>query len=339
MDGLNKPTPYRLEGDVAENWRKFRRDYELFMVASGRSGKSKNMQAAILLNLVGPEAMELYETFDLSDDEENDPDKILQAFENHAKPQINETYERFVFNRRERHEGETIEHYVAELKKLAKTCNYDTLTESMIRDNIIQHMDDTNLQQTVLKIKHLELETLIENIKAAEVSRTQVKKIQNDKTEKAIVDAVRQYSKSKERNKHQRRTNEGERRRAHSHSKRRPADRSQTETSESGGGSTQPSSSGATRTFRCRKCDHRHGPRQCPAYGKQCTKCQKYNHSAKVCRSSNNNIHNYMYIRQACNSLDRSQASGIYRNKRNFKDRLNTPTETQDETYQVRLEY
>ena len=35
--------------------------------------------------------------------------------------------------------------------------------------------------------------------------------------------------------------------------------------------------------FQCRSCGTKHGPKQCPAYGKQCNKCHKYNHFASVC--------------------------------------------------------
>ena len=36
----------------------------------------------------------------------------------------------------------------------------------------------------------------------------------------------------------------------------------------------------------CQYCGRRHdkGPRQCPALGKTCSKCEKANHSASVCR-------------------------------------------------------
>ena len=35
-----------------------------------------------------------------------------------------------------------------------------------------------------------------------------------------------------------------------------------------------------------RNCGQTHGYRECPAYGKQCSKCSKYNHFPSVCRSA-----------------------------------------------------
>lgn len=182
MEGLNKPEPYKLEADVAENLRKFKRDYGFFVVATGRQQKFKSVQAATLLNLIGPEAMDLFETFEMEEADKGDPEKILKAFEAHAKLQPNETFERFVFMSRMRKPDESIEQYIADLKKLSKTCGYEGLTESMVRDNIIRHMSDTKLQQNVLKIKDLTLQTLIENIKVHEASQKQAAEIQGEKT-------------------------------------------------------------------------------------------------------------------------------------------------------------
>ena len=36
----------------------------------------------------------------------------------------------------------------------------------------------------------------------------------------------------------------------------------------------------------CRNCGNKHEPLRCPAFGKQCTKCHKYNHYTSVCLST-----------------------------------------------------
>jgi hypothetical protein len=47
----------------------------------------------------------------------------------------------------------TLEHYVAELKKMGKYCDYGMLINSMVGNNTISHTTDTALQQLVLKIR------------------------------------------------------------------------------------------------------------------------------------------------------------------------------------------
>ena len=39
---------------------------------------------------------------------------------------------------------------------------------------------------------------------------------------------------------------------------------------------------------KCGRCGSNHPPRNCPAFGKTCRKCQKQNHFARVCKSAKN---------------------------------------------------
>jgi len=39
------------------------------------------------------------------------------------------------------------------------------------------------------------------------------------------------------------------------------------------------------KTFDCWKCGTNHSYRQCPAYGKRCRKCNRYNHYEKNCKN------------------------------------------------------
>ena len=41
----------------------------------------------------------------------------------------------------------------------------------------------------------------------------------------------------------------------------------------------------ASKTVTCGQCGRTHRPRECPAYGQECTRCHKLHHFARVCRS------------------------------------------------------
>ena len=40
------------------------------------------------------------------------------------------------------------------------------------------------------------------------------------------------------------------------------------------------------REFMCGQCGYQHRPKECPAFGQQCSICHRLNHFAKVCRST-----------------------------------------------------
>ena len=68
MDKLTPPDPLDLDGsNVSDAWRKWKQRFELFSLASGLSTKDEGIQAATLLHVVGPDALEVYNTFSWDD--------------------------------------------------------------------------------------------------------------------------------------------------------------------------------------------------------------------------------------------------------------------------------
>ena len=52
-----------VDGNVSENFRKWKREMEVYMVASGGSEKDKKIQTSILLHCAGPKVIEIYDQF------------------------------------------------------------------------------------------------------------------------------------------------------------------------------------------------------------------------------------------------------------------------------------
>ena len=77
MEGFVKPSQISFEGNVAENWRRFKQKYEIFVVASGYEKKSNKEKCCTLLNLAGEQAIEVYNTFTYGEKEEQDDPAVL----------------------------------------------------------------------------------------------------------------------------------------------------------------------------------------------------------------------------------------------------------------------
>ena len=71
-----------MEGNISENWRRWRQRFELFLVASGAAEKPEGTKVAILLHTVGEEALEAYNTFKWETGEEKKVDTVLESFRN-----------------------------------------------------------------------------------------------------------------------------------------------------------------------------------------------------------------------------------------------------------------
>lgn len=123
-----------IEGDTAVNWKKFKSTYEIYIVATGCSEKSNEIQAAVLLHCLGNEANDILETLDLADEDKKDPKKIIEKLDKYFVPKMNYSVETHKFNMRTQLPGETFDSYLSELKKIAKNCDFGTFKDRMLQD-------------------------------------------------------------------------------------------------------------------------------------------------------------------------------------------------------------
>jgi hypothetical protein len=102
----------------------------------------------------------------------------------HLIGEVNEIYERYIFNKKVQRKGETIDAFVTVLHDLAKNCHFDDLHDSLIRDRIVIGIIDTATRQKLLSTKKLKLEDAIDIARAREATNTQLQEMDNtDNTE------------------------------------------------------------------------------------------------------------------------------------------------------------
>ena len=78
MDKLDHPGPLSLQGNLSENWRRWKQRFELYLTASGTSEKDASVQSATLLHIAGEDALEVYNTFTW--DADSDDKKIDHGY-------------------------------------------------------------------------------------------------------------------------------------------------------------------------------------------------------------------------------------------------------------------
>ena len=226
--------------------------------------KKDDERAAIIVTLLGLRALDLHDSLPFSSDAEKaDLKSTLDYLEDHFVGKTNIIHERFVFNSREQHEGESFPQYLAVLRQQARLCNFQNIDEEQImRDRLVCGIRDESLRQTMLAKQKLTLEECIMLCRGKEQATSQMatmrtikQETETDSTgchatdEMSVFEAKRssQISQGKEFNR-----------------------------------STFKRVSAA-----CQFCGHQHqrGAANCPAYGKRCGKCGGRNHFAAVCRS------------------------------------------------------
>ncbi|XP_041672102.1 zinc finger and SCAN domain-containing protein 21-like isoform X2 [Cheilinus undulatus] len=172
MDGLKPPQTLCLDSrDLSRTWKTWREEFMLYVDLTVPADDEEK-KVKLFRYLVGESGRELLDT--LMGDVAGDAwrlDDIIEKFDLHCNPSINETVERYRFFTRQQGSSENIDSYVTELKLLTKTCNFGTFRDSLVRDRIVCGLHDAGMRERLLREKNLTLDTCIQLCRAAELSR------------------------------------------------------------------------------------------------------------------------------------------------------------------------
>ena len=127
----------------------------------------------LLLNLLGDEGVAIYNTFKTPAESGEKLEDVLKCFEDHCNPHQNVMFERYKFFSCKQREGQTFDNFLTQLKTLATTCDFGDQQESLIRDRIVRGINDSSLQERMLREPSLTLQKAAEFVRAAEASKEQ----------------------------------------------------------------------------------------------------------------------------------------------------------------------
>lgn len=251
------PAPLRLAGNVAGDWKRFRGQWINYAKAVKLASEEADCQAAVFLACIGPDAYELFETFEFASDEDrSDLTKIMDAFEAHCVGEVNVVYERYVLYQRCQENGESFDTFLSDVRRLIKSCDFGAMEDSAVRDRIVMGIRDDATRRKLLQTRKLDLKGAIDICRASESAAKHLRAM----SKPDVVQAV------------QSRKNRDRGRPKQTADNRRPTDGKRA----------------STPGRRCQYCDRNHEPTKtsCPAFGKTCKKCGRRNHFSSVCRST-----------------------------------------------------
>ncbi|XP_064476235.1 uncharacterized protein K02A2.6-like [Ornithodoros turicata] len=255
--GLRQPAQFNFI-DVTD-WPAWRDEFEDYLYASGTQDKPGEVKVRTLLYCMGRKAREILRTFNLSEEETKDYGIVLEKFNAHFTHSRNTVYETANFSRRQQNLGETADAYLVELHKLAEKCDFGLTKERMIRDRFVVGIIDTKLSQSLQMDSSLTLQSALTKARLKEA----VVKQQSELGKKDLVaDTVGCDCRCS-----------------------KPA---LTEEFATDLVSRQEKRDrrGVDSRHSCAHCGYRHPQRPCPARNKECLKCCRVGHFAKMCHTS-----------------------------------------------------
>lgn len=200
MDGLKAPGELSFEGNVSENWRRWRRALENYLLAINlvlkKDDDAANVeigkrQVAILLNQAGDEANEVFSQFEYTVGKGQDKlADVLEKFEEYCNPIKNILYETYVFWSLCQADGEPIDNFVKRLKTQAAKCEFGNMKDRMLLCRIVFGLSDPKLKERLLRDSEMTLSKALDDIHAAEMTKKQLVRISDG--DKSSIDAVGQ---------------------------------------------------------------------------------------------------------------------------------------------------
>lgn len=182
MEHARPPTELVLEGGPtcrADAWRKWERQFMIFMKASGVHKESADVQASLLINLIGPEGFDIYSTFKfIKDEDRDDIKKIIAKFNEYFTTKPNTTMARFKFFTRNQEKRENIGEYVTALRLLSQHCEFEHLEDGLIKDRIVCGVYESSLRDRLLRTDDLTLDKAVKICEANEISNEENRQIE-----------------------------------------------------------------------------------------------------------------------------------------------------------------
>jgi hypothetical protein len=173
---FRKPNELKLTGNVSEHWKRFKQEFEIFLAAADLDGKPDRRKVMVLLNQIGTDGLAVYNTFTWAEaGDELKLEKVFEKFQAYCNPVTNETFERHVFKSKVQKSDESINQFVTELRRLSVNCNYGTLRESLIRDQLVSGVLCADVKERLLREPDLTLDGAVKLCRAAEASKQHVK--------------------------------------------------------------------------------------------------------------------------------------------------------------------
>ena len=256
MGGMKPPGNFNPVGlEVATSWQKWSEQFDFYMKATEKDTKGSDVQVAILLTLLGAEAMDIYRSFEWVTAADKDDIEIVKAkFKAYFTPRVNETYERYKFLKRKQEQGETFESFLTDLKNLVSSCGYHVEEKSkVLRDQIVMGVVSNVVREKLLDQAALTLNTAVDLCRSSEVTGQLMMGMSATNDPIQPVHAVKQKG---HRSTHTNRSDK------HVHKNNHKC---------------------------CKYCGKSHEPRKCQAYGRFCNKCGMKNHYANCCDNFSKN--------------------------------------------------
>jgi hypothetical protein len=189
--GIRPPKALIIGEDGAYAWKLWEQQFNWFSISTQLDTKPEKVQAATLLATIGPDVIPIFNSFGLTEQEQEDVKVIRERFTNHFAPKIHLTYERYLFNKMVQEPGESFDEFLTKLRNQSKKCSFGELADDLLCDKIVVGIMNDTVREKLLSEEKLELEKTVKICKANELTTKQLMKMRGDNSDEQVINVVR----------------------------------------------------------------------------------------------------------------------------------------------------
>jgi len=93
--------------------------------------------STLLLCCLGEDVKDVLDTTRISAEDKKKYSKVIEAFDDHFKVQKNIIFKCTHFNKRSQNPGESVEHIITELYRLAENCDFRNMKDEIFQDCLV----------------------------------------------------------------------------------------------------------------------------------------------------------------------------------------------------------
>ena len=246
------------QDNLYEQYKSFKRVVD-FTFKSQYAKCASSVKCGSILNWLGIEAYPVYDSLPISEEDKQDPSKLLHAFEQYFKPERNIFQSWYSLGSIYNGAFKTQSDFYHKLNSVANDCNFTNKGE-IVKFLYLTHNQNTRVHEHLLK-ELTDTTSLADMLRMARVCEGTVHSEEISKQYLESVKMVKQVDAIHQCN------NKGSR----SNGKGCGGHRSHSQSQ-----SRKPGGN-------CSNCGTNHPPRKCKAYGKGCFHCHKKGHFSQLC--------------------------------------------------------
>ena len=157
--------------------------------------KSDSVQTATMLHCLGPAVQRIFRTLHGKKEKYIE---AVEALESYFAPKRNVVAKRYKFRSRKQNADEAIDAYLTSLRELVKTCEFGTLEDEMLRDQIVEKSYSEQLKQRLLAHEELDLAKTLRIARSNESAIRKARLLSGQETKDDVISVDRLNNPSKQ---------------------------------------------------------------------------------------------------------------------------------------------